>query len=120
MVPASDWLSAQLLAILRQVEITATRTSVSAIISTESEEVIACLCGKAEPSSPEARRLLTALAGQLRDLDGKAEVGLTDRKAARAAFIAARQTRKAWLAGAKGEPGTWAAPAAAVELRSAA
>ena len=106
-VPAEDLLAAHLLAVLRQVEITAIPRCGPALICTDLPAIFPCLHGEVEPTTPEGARLLDLLVAKLGQLDGKVHLATIEQLQARPAFIAARQTRKAWVAGIEGRDRTW-------------
>lgn len=105
-VSAEDLLAAQLLAILRQVEITALPRCSPALICTDSPALYPCVRGEVEPSTPQGASLLDMLIEKLTRLDGKVHLATVEPQQARPAAIAARQTRKAWVAGLEGRC-TW-------------
>jgi hypothetical protein len=106
-VPAGDPLSAALLAILRQVEITAIPEVGPATICTDEAAILHCLYRDVEPMTREADELHDRLRRELGRLDGKVHLAESSPPGARRAHIAAKQVRKAWLAGAEGLRATW-------------
>lgn len=105
-VEAEDPLSADLLAVLRQAEITGQPRSGPALICTDHAAIPHCLRLEAEPATPQAEHLLHALGRCLARARGKIQIAVVP-EATRSAYIAAKQTRKAWLAGREGRTETW-------------
>jgi hypothetical protein len=110
-VAAGDPLSADLLAVLRQVAITVKPGALPALICTDAAAISHCLRGEVEPATGQADELLEVLACHITRAKGKVQIATVSEEATRSAFIAAKQTRKAWSAGREGRNQTWSVAA---------